>query len=61
MVKRVSLDDYSPGGRPDAMFIWNCFEQLDNPWDTMIRTRSMLSRNGLVVLGCRMHIFTAGQ
>jgi len=48
--KRVSLDDYSPAGRPDAIFIWNCFEQLDDPWATMIRTRSLLSRHGVVVL-----------
>lgn len=49
-VKRVSLDDYSSAGRPDAIFIWNCFEQLDDPWATMIRTRSLLSRHGVVVL-----------
>ncbi|HEY3827244.1 MAG TPA: methyltransferase domain-containing protein [Bryobacteraceae bacterium] len=49
-VKRVSLDDYSPAGRPDAIFIWNCFEQLDSPWDVMIRARALLSRHGLVVL-----------
>jgi hypothetical protein len=49
-VKQISLDDYSPGCRPDAIFIWNCFEQLDDPWDVMIRTRSLLSRHGLVVL-----------
>jgi hypothetical protein len=49
-VKQVSLDDYSPAGRPDAIFIWNCFEQLKDPWDTVIRARSILSRHGLVVL-----------
>jgi hypothetical protein len=49
-VKQVSLDDYSPVGRPDGIFIWNCFEQLGNPWDVMIRTRGLLSRHGLVVL-----------
>jgi hypothetical protein len=30
-VKRVSFDDYSPPARPDAIFIWNYFEQLDDP------------------------------
>jgi hypothetical protein len=50
LVKQVSLDDYSPAGRPDAIFIWNCFEQFEDPWQTMIRTRSMLSRHGLVVI-----------
>jgi hypothetical protein len=38
-VKQVSLEDYSPD-RPDATFIWNCFEELVNPWDTIIRAPS---------------------
>jgi hypothetical protein len=49
-VKRVSLDGYSPAGRLDAIFIWNCFEQLENPWDTLRYARNLLSRHGIVVL-----------
>jgi Methyltransferase domain len=49
-VRQLPLGDYSPHRRPDAVFIWNCFEQLDNPWDTMIQARRLLSRHGLIVL-----------
>ena len=49
-VKEVSLDDYSSPTRPDAIFVWNCFEQMDNPWDVMMRIRSLVSRHGLVGL-----------
>jgi Methyltransferase domain len=49
-VRQVSLDDYSSSGRPDAVFIWNCFEQLDDPWATLTRARLLLARHGVVVL-----------
>jgi hypothetical protein len=49
-VKQVSLDDYSDSVRPDASFIWNCFEQLDDPWATLARARGLLARHGVVVL-----------
>lgn len=49
-VKQVSLDEYSSRGRPDAIVVWNCFEQIDDPWGMLLRARSMLVRHGLVVL-----------
>jgi len=50
-VKRISLDDYSPRlRRPEAIFIWNCFEQLEDPGATLRRARSMLDRHGLLVV-----------
>jgi len=49
-VRQASLDDYSSSSRPDAVFIWNCFEQLDDPWATLTRTRGLLARHGVVVL-----------
>jgi hypothetical protein len=50
LVRQVSLDDYSSPSRPDAIFVWNCFEQMDSPWDVVIRARRLLSHHGLVVL-----------
>jgi hypothetical protein len=49
-VKQVSLDVYSASARLDAIFIWNCFEQLDDPWAILARTRGLLARHGVVVL-----------
>jgi hypothetical protein len=51
MVKRVSLEDYSPRlRRPEAIFIWNCFEQLEDPAEVLGRARSMLARHGVLVV-----------
>src|SRR5436190_16633108 len=30
-VKTLPLKDYSPHRQPEAIFIWNCFEQLEDP------------------------------
>lgn len=49
-VRRTSLAAYSSVRRPDAIFVWNCFEQVEDPWDLMIRARSLLARHGVVVL-----------
>ncbi len=49
-MRQVSLDDYSSSGRPDAIFIWNCFEQLEGPRATLAHTRGLLARHGVVVL-----------
>jgi 2-polyprenyl-3-methyl-5-hydroxy-6-metoxy-1,4-benzoquinol methylase len=50
-VKRVSLEDYSPRfRRPEAIFIWNCFEQVEDPGALLRRARAMLNRNGLLVV-----------
>ena len=50
-VKRIALADYSPKlKRPDAVFVWNCFEQLEDPQQTLGEARRMLTRHGLVVL-----------
>jgi hypothetical protein len=50
-VKRLSLEDYSPRlRRPEAIFIWNCFEQLEDPGAVLRRARGMLARHGLLVV-----------
>lgn len=50
-VKRVALEDYSAQLRPvDAVFIWNCFEQLGDPQCSLKEARRLLARHGLVVL-----------
>lgn len=50
-VKRISLEDYSPRLRKsEAIFIWNCFEQVEDPGALLRRARSMLDRHGLLVV-----------
>lgn len=50
-VKRLSLEEYSPRLRsPEAIFIWNCFEQLDNPSETLLRSYRLLDRHGLLIV-----------
>ena len=50
-VKRLALADYTPCLRSfDAVFIWNCFEQLDDPRRSLREAQRLLSRHGLVVL-----------
>jgi hypothetical protein len=50
-VKRVALEDYSPRlRRPEAIFIWNCFEQMDDPAATLKRSHELLDRDGLLIL-----------
>jgi hypothetical protein len=50
-VKRISLADYSPRLRkPEAIFIWNCFEQLEEPGDVLRRAYQLLDRHGLLVV-----------
>jgi SAM-dependent methyltransferase len=63
-VKQIALEDYSPRSKPlDAVFIWNCFEQLDDPRRTLAEAASRLARHGLLVLRVpngdyyREHIF----
>lgn len=49
-VKRLPLEDYSPRLRPDAIFIWNCFEQLDDPSAILDRSYRLLAPHGLLVV-----------
>lgn len=49
-VKRVPLEDYSPGRRADALFIWNCFEQLDYPAAALRHSHRLLKKHGLLVV-----------
>lgn len=67
-VKRVALPDYSNKRQPlDAIFIWNCFEQLEDPRENLGAARRLLGRHGLVVLRVpngefyRKHIEKAGR
>jgi len=50
-VKRIALTDYRPRLRqPDAVFIWNCFEQLEDPRQSLEDARRLVAHHGLVVL-----------
>ncbi len=50
-MKRLGLADFSSRLEPlDAVFIWNCFEQLDDPRRALRESRRLLRRNGRIVL-----------
>jgi SAM-dependent methyltransferase len=50
-VKRLPLAEYTPRLQLfDAVFIWNCFEQLDDPRRCLSEAQRLLNRHGLVVL-----------
>ena len=49
-VKRLSLEDYLPPLRPEAIFIWNCFEQLRDPASTLHQSHRLLQPHGLLVV-----------
>jgi hypothetical protein len=50
-VKRLPLEDYSPRlRRPEAIFIWNCFEQLEDPEAALKTSHQLLDRHGLLVV-----------
>jgi hypothetical protein len=48
-VKRLTLEQYSPRLRsPEAIIIWNCFEQLEDPDQILRRSHQVLDRHGLL-------------
>ena len=50
-VRRETIEDTKiPAGSADAVFIWNCFEQLAQPDETLIAARRLLGRHGLLAL-----------
>jgi len=50
-VRRETIEDTKvPARSADAVFIWNCFEQLAEPDRTLIAARRLLDRHGLLVL-----------
>jgi Methyltransferase domain len=50
-VKRLPLEDYSPKLRkPEAIFIWNCFEQLKDPARKLEQAYRMLDKHGLLLV-----------
>ncbi|MBX5497124.1 MAG: methyltransferase domain-containing protein, partial [Bryobacteraceae bacterium] len=50
-VRRAILEEASLHGRRfDAVFIWNCFEQLPDPLTTLLHARRALKRHGLLVI-----------
>lgn len=50
-VKRLPIEDYAPRlKKPDAIFIWNCFEQLEDPSIALNRSHQLLDPHGLLVL-----------
>ena len=51
LVRQTSIEDYSPRlRRPEGIFIWNCFEQLDDPGSALGRSHQLLDRDGLLLL-----------
>jgi hypothetical protein len=45
-VKRLEIGDYSPRlHKPEGIFIWNCFEQLEDPAGTLRRSFEILDRD----------------
>lgn len=50
-VIRDSLDTRAvPTHSMDALFIWNCFEQLEKPGEILRQAHQVLARNGIVVV-----------
>lgn len=49
-VKRLPLENYSSPDRSDAIFIWNCFEQLDDPTEVLRSSYRLLKTHGLLVV-----------
>jgi Methylase involved in ubiquinone/menaquinone biosynthesis len=50
-VHRAILEEAPLRGRRfDAVFIWNCFEQLPDPLTTLLHVRRALKRHGLLVI-----------
>jgi SAM-dependent methyltransferase len=49
-VIRGTLDDCKlKDGSFDAVFVWNCFEQLDQPAETLAAIRRLLKKKGILV------------
>ena len=44
-VKRLAIEDYQPRRRMDGIFIWNCFEQLQEPVDVLMECHRLLQRH----------------
>jgi len=49
-VKRLAIEDYLPRLRADAVFIWNCFEQLNDPTGVLRELHRLLQPHGLLVV-----------
>ena len=49
-VHEGELDDYHPTTPPDAVAIWNCFDQLADPAAAAHRARTILARRGLLTV-----------
>ena len=50
-VKRRAMENYSPHlRRPEAIFIWNCFEQVEDPSATLRDAYQILDRHGVLVV-----------
>jgi SAM-dependent methyltransferase len=49
-VKRAPIEDYWPRQKVEAVFIWNCFEQLENPTHVLRHCHRVLQPDGVVVI-----------
>jgi SAM-dependent methyltransferase len=49
-VKRLAIEDYFPRHQQDAVFIWNCFEQLDDPSSALRESHRVLKPHGVLVV-----------
>jgi len=50
-VRHQAISEFSlRRSRGDALFIWNCFEQLETPRDTLVEAHRLLKPHGLLVV-----------
>jgi hypothetical protein len=57
-VVRGTLDDCKlHDGSFEAVFVWNCFEQLSQPAQTLVAIRRMLQKHGIVVVRVPNELF----
>ena len=50
-VKRFAIEDYSPRlTKPEAIFVWNCFEQIEDPSAALRQSHQLLRPHGLLVV-----------
>lgn len=49
-VRSTILEDLRVKQRADAVFCWNCFEQMEDPGSALVAMHSLLQRHGIIVV-----------
>ena len=49
-IEETTLDDYQTGTRFDAVALWNCFDQMADPHETLRRASSLLRPDGVLAV-----------